>query len=271
MSQTHYRTCHLCETMCGIAVEYEGDEILSIRGDEDQVLSKGNICPKASGLQDVHTDPDRLRQPVKRINGQWQEIGWEEAFEEVATRLTEIQHQHGKDAVATYQGRSIAHNIGGLLTVMPLRALVGTKNTYTGSTVDQQPHNFVWYFMFGHQFMATIPNLDRTDYYLMLGTNPKISNGAQMATGANTHKLLGAIRERGGKVVLIDPRRTETAPHCTEHHFIRPSTDALFLLGVVKVIFERGLATPGRATRARPSRRCVPRGARVGRARVARP
>ena len=246
MIQTHYRTCHLCETMCGIAVEYEGDEILSIRGDERHVLSKGNVCPKPSGLQDVHNDPDRLRRPVKKIDGQWHEIGWDEAFDEVATRLAAIQREHGRNAVATYQGRSIAHNIGGLLTVMPLRALVGTKNTYTGSTVDQQPHNFVWYFMFGHQFMATIPNLDRTDYYLMLGTNPKISNGAQMATGANTYKKLDAIRERGGKVVLIDPRRTETAPHCTEHHFIRPSTDALFLMGVVKVIFERGLATPGR-------------------------
>jgi anaerobic selenocysteine-containing dehydrogenase len=246
MSQTHFRTCHLCETMCGIAVEYSGDEILSIRGDEDHVLSKGNICPKSSGLQDVHTDPDRLRKPVKKIHGEWHEISWDEAFEEVASRLAELQRQHGLDAVASYVGRSIAHNIGALLTVMPTRMVMGTKNVYTASTVDQQPHNFVWYFMFGHQLMATIPDLDRTDYYLMLGTNPKISNGAQMATGANVYKKLDAIRARGGKVVLIDPRRTETAEHCSEHHFIRPSTDALFLMGLVKVIFERGLATPGR-------------------------
>jgi anaerobic selenocysteine-containing dehydrogenase len=232
--------------MCGIAVEHSEEEILSIRGDEAHVLSKGNICPKASGLQDVHTDPDRLRTPVKKIDGEWHDVSWEEAFDEVATRLADIQRRHGRDAVASYQGRSIAHNIGGLLTVMPTRLLMDTRSVYTGSTVDQQPHNFVWYFMFGHQFMATIPNLDRTDYYLMLGTNPKISNGAQMATGANVYKKLDAIRARGGKVVLVDPRRTETAQHCSEHHFIRPSTDALLLMGLVKVIFERGLATPGR-------------------------
>jgi len=232
--------------MCGIAVEYSGDEILSIRGDEDHVLSKGNICPKSSGLQDVHTDPDRLRKPVKKIDGEWHEISWNEAFDEVASRLAEIQSRHGMDSIASYTGRSIAHNIGALLTVMPTRMLMGTKNVYTASTVDQQPHNFVWYFMFGHQLMATVPNLDQTDYYLMLGTNPKISNGAQMATGANVYKKLDAIRARGGKVVLIDPRRTETAEHCSEHQFIRPSTDALFLMGLVKVIFEKGLATPGR-------------------------
>jgi len=232
--------------MCGIAIEYDGDEILSIRGDDAHVLSKGNICPKSSGLQDVHTDPDRLRKPVRKIDGEWHEISWNEAFDEVASRLADIQRRHGVDSIASYTGRSIAHNIGALLTVMPTRMLMGTKNVYTASTVDQQPHNFVWYFMFGHQLMATVPNLDRTDYYLMLGTNPKISNGAQMATGANVYKKLDAIRARGGKVVLIDPRRTETAEHCSEHHFIRPSTDALFLMGLVKMIFEKGLATPGR-------------------------
>jgi len=245
-TQTHYRTCHLCETMCGIAVEHDGTNILSIKGDPDHVLSKGNICPKAVGLQDIHTCPDRLRAPVKRVGDDWVEISWDEAFEEAATRLADIQRDHGENAVATYQGRSTAHNIGALLTVHPMRVIVNTQNTFTGSTVDQQPHNFVWYFMLGHQFMATVPNLDRTDYFLLLGSNPSVSNGAMMSTGANTWKKLDAIRERGGKVVLIDPRRTESAQHASEHHFIKPASDALLLIGMINTIFAKGLADPGR-------------------------
>lgn len=245
-TQTHYRTCHLCETMCGIAVEHDGENILSIKGDPDHVLSKGNICAKASGLQDIHTDPDRLRGPVKRVGDEWVDISWDDAFEETATRLADIQHQYGNNAVATYQGRSTAHNIGALLTVHPMRLLMDTQNTFTGSTVDQQPHNFVWYFMLGHQFMATVPNIDKTDYFLLLGSNPSVSNGAMMSTGANTWKKLDAIQERGGKVVLIDPRRTESAAHASEHHFIKPATDALLLIGLIKTIFAKGLADPGR-------------------------
>jgi len=246
MSNTHFRTCHLCETMCGIAVEYEADQILSIKGDVYDVLSRGNICPKATGLQDVHTDPDRLKKPLKKVDGKWIEVSWKDAFEEVGSRLAEIQRRDGMNAVASYEGRSTAHNLGCLLMVDPLRRFVGTENIYTASTVDQQPHNFVWYFMLGHQFMATIPDIDRTDYYLMLGTNPKVTNGAQMATGANTYKKLQAIRKRGGKVLLIDPRRSETAPYCDEHHFIKPATDALLLIGLIKTVFAKGLATPGR-------------------------
>ncbi|MGB0908455.1 MAG: molybdopterin-dependent oxidoreductase [Maricaulaceae bacterium] len=245
-TQTHFRTCHLCETMCGIAVEHDGENILSIKGDPDHVLSKGNICPKAIGLQDIHTDPDRLRRPVKKVNGEFVEISWEEAFEETASQLARIQKDYGDNAVATYQGRSTAHNIGALLTVHPLRQISNTQNTFTGSTVDQQPHNFVWYFMLGHQFMATVPNIDKTDYFLLLGSNPKVSNGAMMSTGANTYKKLEGIQARGGKVVLIDPRRTESAKHCSEHHFIKPATDALLLIGLIKTIFAKGLADKGR-------------------------
>ncbi|MFP6663761.1 MAG: molybdopterin-dependent oxidoreductase [Deltaproteobacteria bacterium] len=254
-SQLHYRTCHLCETMCGIEVEHDGKRILAIRGDKEDVLSKGNICPKATGLQDIHTDPDRIRRPLKRVrknpatkspDDEWVEVEWEEAFDYVTDQLASIQLEFGFDAVGSYCGRSTAHNIGALLAVDALRRIVGSKNVYTGSTVDQMPHNFVWHHMLGHQFFGTVPDINRTQYYLMLGTNPKISNGAMMSTGANTYKKFNEIRARGGKTVLIDPRRNESAPYMDEHHFIRPNTDALFLLGIIQTIFAKGLATPGR-------------------------
>lgn len=253
--QYHYRTCHLCETMCGIEVEHDGQQILAIRGDKNDVLSKGNICPKATGLQDIHNCPDRLRKPIKRVRknpeqksheDDWVEVEWEEALEYASSELARIQNTHGKDSVASYAGRSTAHNMGVLLATQPTRDIIGSRNIYTGSTVDQMPHNFVWYHMFGHQFLCTIPDINRTDYYLMLGTNPKISNGAQMATGANTYKKLNALRERGGKSVLLDPRRTESVKYVDEHHFIKPHTDSLFLIAVIKTIVDKGLSRLGR-------------------------
>ena len=255
MTQLHYRTCHLCETMCGIEIEHDGEQVIAIRGDKNDVLSQGNICPKATGIQDIHTCPDRLRKPLKRVrknpaekshDDEWVEIEWDDAIEYAAGELARIQNQHGMDSIGSYFGRSTAHNIGTLLAVAPVQKIMGTRNIYTGSTVDQMPHNFVWHHMLGHQFLCTIPDINRTDYYLMLGTNPKVSNGAQMSTGANTYKKLNAIRERGGKCVLIDPRRTESVKYMDEHHFIRPHADSMFLIGLIQVIFAKGLAKPGR-------------------------
>ena len=254
-SQFHYRTCHLCETMCGIEVEHDGKNIIAIRGDQNDVLSKGNICPKATGLQDIHTDPDRLRKPLirqridpakKSDKDGWREVEWDEAINFAAEGVAATQRQHGTGAAGSYCGRSTAHNIGALLGVNLLRKGLETRHIYTGSTCDQVPHNFAWHHMLGHQFFATVPDIDRTDYFLMLGTNPKISNGAMMSTGANAYKKLNAIRERGGKAVLIDPRRNETAPYCDEHHFIKPNTDALLLIGLIKSIIDNGLTDLGR-------------------------
>ena len=254
-SQFHYRTCHLCETMCGIEVEHDGEQIIAIRGDKRDVLSQGNICPKATGLQDIHTDPDRLRKPLirERIDASkksagdgWREVDWDEAIRFASSGIASVQRQHGTGAAGSYCGRSTAHNIGALLGVNLLRKGLSTRHVYTGSTCDQVPHNFAWHHMLGHQFFATVPDIDRTDYFLMLGTNPKVSNGAMMSTGANVHKKLNAIRARGGKTVLIDPRRNETAPYCDEHHFVKPNTDALLLIGLIKSIIDNDLADLGR-------------------------
>lgn len=243
--KTHLRTCTLCEAMCGIKIEYQGDKILSIAGDSDDPHSHGHICPKGYAMQDLHNDPERLRTPLKRVGEQWLPISWDDALEEVANRLTDIQSSHGNDAVAGYWGNPIAHNLGILLTMGRFRQALRTRNLFSASSLDQMPHQLVSYLMFGHSQLFTIPDIDRTDYMLMLGANPAASNGSLMSAGDVLGRLQ-AITGRGGKIVLIDPRRTETALYVSEHQFIQPGTDALFLLGLLQVIIERRLSKPGR-------------------------
>ncbi len=242
---THYRTCNLCEAMCGIVVTYEGKNILSIKGDKDDPFSKGHICPKATALEDVYHDPNRLKRPVRRTADGWKEIGWEEAFDEVAANLKRIQAAHGNNAVGIYLGNPNVHNLGSILYGPPFNRSLRTRNRFSATSVDQLPHHFAAYFMFGHQLLLPVPDVDRTGYFLVLGANPIASNGSLM-TAAGIENRLKALQQRGGKLVVIDPRRTETAKAADEHHFIRPGTDALFLLALVHTVFAEGLDDPGR-------------------------
>jgi anaerobic selenocysteine-containing dehydrogenase len=243
--RTHYRTCHLCEAICGIEIRVRGSEILSIRGDDADPFSRGHICPKAVAIKDIHEDPDRLRHPVRRHGDGWQRISWDEALDEVASRLVDIQARHGNDSVATYFGNPQVHSytalLGGTLFARSLR----TCNRFTATSVDQLPHHFAAYFMYGHQLLIPVADLDRTHFLLAIGANPVVSNGSLM-TAPDVANRLKAIRRRGGRVVVIDPRHTETAKLADEHHFIRPGSDALFLLALLNVIFSEGLARPGR-------------------------
>jgi anaerobic selenocysteine-containing dehydrogenase len=244
-ARTHYRTCNLCEAMCGIAIEVEGDRITKIRGDRDDPFSRGYICPKAAALEDIHADPDRLRHPVRRGPNGFERIGWDEAFDEVASRIHAIQDRHGKNTVGLYVGNPTVHNHGSILFTVPFQRALRTRSRFSATSVDQLPHHLAAYLMFGHQLLLPIPDLDRTDFLLVLGANPAVSNGSLM-TAPGAGKRLEAIRARGGKVVVIDPRRTETAELADRHHFIRPGTDALLLLGLLHTIFAEGLARPGR-------------------------
>lgn len=234
----HYRTCHLCEAMCGLVIEMDGTEILSIRGDEHDPLSRGHICPKAVALQDVWRDPDRLRLPIRREGSTWREIAWDEAFDEVAARLHETQEVHGRDSVAVYQGNPTVHNSGSMLFAPPFVRALRTKNRYSATSVDQLPHHVAAYFMFGHQLLLPVPDVDRTQYMLILGANPMASNGSLM-TAPGIRQRLRAIQKRGGRVVVIDPRRTETARIADAHHFIRPGTDVLLLLALLRTVFDQ--------------------------------
>lgn len=243
--ETHYRTCNLCEAMCGIKIEYQGEQILSIKGDEDDPFSNGHICPKATALQDIYEDPDRLKYPVRRTADGWEQISWDEAFDEVVTNLQAIQEKHGKNAVGIFLGNPTVHNLGSMLFSPPFIRALRTKNRFSATSTDQLPHHFASFFMFGHQLLLPIPDVDRTDYFLILGANPIASNGSLMTAGGISNRLKD-LQKRGGKLVVIDPRYTETARRADQHFYIKPGTDALLLLAMIQTLFADELVDMGR-------------------------
>ncbi len=232
MPSVHYRACNLCEAMCGVRIEHEGDKVLSIRGDVDDPFSRGHICPKATGLQALYEDPDRLRTPMRRRDGKWEAISWDVALDEAARGLHEVQQRHGTNSVGVYLGNPNVHNTGAMLMGSLFVKALKTKHRYSATSVDQLPHMLVAYWMFGHQLLLPVPDVDRTQYFLMLGANPLASNGSLM-TAPDIKGRLEALRKRGGKLIVVDPRRTETAERADEHVFITPGTDALFLLALL--------------------------------------
>ncbi|HYP48105.1 MAG TPA: molybdopterin-dependent oxidoreductase [Thermoleophilaceae bacterium] len=241
----HYRTCPFCEATCGLEIEVEGREVTSVRGDADDVLSHGFICPKGYGIKQLHEDPDRLTTPLVRRDGKLREATWDEAFAEIDRRLSPILTEHGRDSVAVYVGNPNAHNLSALVYgPVWLRAL-GSKNVYSASTVDQMPKQVAVARMFGHLLSVPVPDVDRCEHLLILGANPLVSNGS-LLTAPDMRGRLRRIRERGGKVVVVDPRRTRTAEAADEHHFIRPGGDAHLLLGMACTLVEEGLERPGR-------------------------
>lgn len=241
---TAYLTCPLCEATCGLAVTFDGDTVMSVRGDDDDAFSHGFICPKGASLKALHEDPDRLRAPLVKRNGEWHQATWDEAFAEIDSRLVPLVAEHGPEAVAFYLGNPSSHNLGVTLYGRAFYKAVGTPNIYTAGSVDQLPKHYSSGYLFGDPLSIPVPDLDRTQHLLLLGANPLVSNGSLM-TVPDARGRLKAIRERGGKVVVVDPRRTRTAELADEHHPIRPGTDALLLFALVEVILREGLADLG--------------------------
>jgi anaerobic selenocysteine-containing dehydrogenase len=239
----HYRTCPFCEATCGLAVTMRGDEVLAVRGDDDDVFSNGFLCPKSQGLKQLHEDPDRLTAPLVRRDGELVEASWEEAFEAVDEGLSRVLAEGGRDAVAVYLGNPSAHSISALYGPAFLKAL-GSKNIHSASSVDQLPKHLSAGLMFGGALSIPVPDVDRTDHLLILGANPLVSNGS-LLTAPDMRGRIRAIRERGGKVVVVDPRHSRTAREADEHHFIRPGTDAHLLFAIANVLIADGLADPG--------------------------
>ena len=231
--RTHFRACNLCEAICGLEITVnENNEILTINGDKKDPFSRGHICPKAVGLKDIYLDKNRLKQPVRRTETGWETISWDEAFDEVASKLKAIQAQYGKDAVGIYQGNPSVHNSGTLLSAPALLRALGTKNRFSATSADQLPHHFVSSLMFGHPLLLPVPDIDRTDFMLIMGGNPLASNGSMM-TVPDVANRLKAIQKRGGKFIVIDPRKTETAKIADQHIFIKPATDVYLLLAIL--------------------------------------
>lgn len=225
--------------MCGLRIHLDGEQITRIEGDPDDVLSHGHICPKGVALRDLHTDPDRLRRPVRRVGSSWQELDWEEAYDLAAEGLSAVREEHGAQALAVYLGNPTVHSYQNMLYASFFVRALGTRNRFSATSVDQLPHHFVSHQCLGHQLLIPVPDVDRTELMLMLGANPAASNGGLMS-GGDIKARLRALRDRGGRLILVDPRRTETARLASEHLTIRPGTDALFLASLLHVV----LASP---------------------------
>ncbi|MEQ7922065.1 molybdopterin oxidoreductase family protein [Xanthomonas sp. WHRI 1810A] len=241
----HHRACHLCEAICGLTLETTDDDaagprITSIKGDALDTFSRGHICPKAIALQDIQNDPDRLRQPMRRIGSDWHPMEWQAAFDLVAQRLLAVQARHGQDAVAVYQGNPSVHNYGLMTHSNYFLGQLKTRNRFSATSVDQLPHHLTSYLMYGHGLLLPIADIDHTDFMLILGGNPLASNGSIM-TVPDVEKRLKAIQARGGKVVVVDPRRSETAAIASQHVFVRPGGDAALLFGLLHTLLAEGL------------------------------
>jgi anaerobic selenocysteine-containing dehydrogenase len=240
---TRLTACNLCEAICGLELTLTDGRVTGIRGNPTDPLSRGYICPKGVALADVYDDPDRLRRPIRRVGDEWVEIGWDEALELVADRLAATIEEHGPDAVGVYLGNPNVHALSSATHALPFVKSLRTRNRFSATTVDQAPHQLVSWQLYGHQILFPTPDLDRTSYVLMLGANPMASNGSMMTT-PDFPRRARAIKDRGGRIVVLDPRRTETAKIASEHHFVRPGSDVVVLLAMVHTLLADGLARP---------------------------
>ena len=241
----HYRTCPLCEATCGLEVSHRDGEVVRIRGDRDDVFSHGFICPKGSTLGKLDRDPDRVRTPLIKRGGKHVAATWGEAYALIEERLTSLIAEHGPNVVGVYLGNPNVHSMSGALYPRAFLKMLRTKSIFSAATVDQMPKHVTSGYMFGHPDLIPVPDLDRTDYLLMLGANPYESNGS-LATAPDWPGRMEAISKRGGKVVVVDPRLTRSAAAADEHVSIRPGTDPLFLFALANVIFAENLVTMGR-------------------------
>ncbi|AXE84789.1 molybdopterin oxidoreductase family protein [Streptomyces sp. Go-475] len=243
MSRTALRICPLCEATCGLSLTIEGTRVTHARGDHDDVFSRGFICPKGASFGALDSDPDRLRTPLVRRDGELREATWEEAFDAVAAGVRPVVERYGPNAVGVVLGNPNVHTLAGALYPPVLLAGLGTRSVFTASTVDQMPKHVSSGLLYGDANAIPVPDLDHTDHLLLIGANPLESNGS-LCTAPDFPGKLKALKARGGTLVVIDPRRTRTAKLADRHIAIRPGTDALLLAAMARVLFDEGLVEP---------------------------
>jgi anaerobic selenocysteine-containing dehydrogenase len=243
-SRTALRVCPLCEATCGLVLTIEGTRVTKARGDRDDVFSKGFICPKGASFGAADADPDRLRTPLVRVDGELREATWQEAFDAVAAGLRPVVESHGPNAVGIVLGNPNVHTMAGALYPPALIAGLGTRSLFSASTVDQMPKHVSSGLLYGDANAIPVPDLDRTDHLLLLGANPLESNGS-LCTAPDFPGKLKALKARGGTLTVVDPRTTRTAKLADRHVAIRPGTDALLLAAMAQVLFEEGLVDLG--------------------------
>ncbi|MBL8286903.1 MAG: molybdopterin-dependent oxidoreductase [Rubrivivax sp.] len=247
--RTALRSCQLCEAMCGLAIRLDGDRVVAVRGDEADPFSRGFVCAKGVALTQAHHDPDRLRTPVRRTaGGRFEPLAWSEALALAGERLLAVRAAHGADALALYMGNPTVHNHGAVLLRAGLQKAIGTRNCFSASSQDTAPRFATSYWLYGSSLAIPVPDIDRTHHFLCVGANPLVSNGSLM-TAPDLRSRLRALRARGGRIVVVDPRRTETAEAADEWVPIRPGTDAALLLAMVQVLARDGRVDAARVER----------------------
>ena len=235
----HYRVCNLCEAMCGLEIEHDGKKVHTVKGDVNDPFSKGSICPKGALIHKIHEDPNRLKKPLKKNEkGEFVEVSWKEALDYTAEQLLKVKEEYGRNSVALYLGNPTVHNFGMMMMVGELKRMLRTNQVYSPTSMDQLPHHFIGYYMFGHPLNIPIPDINRTQLIIMFGANPIASNGSIMS-GCGPIERIRAIQGKGGKVILIDPRRNETAKLVDQHIYIKPGTDVFFLLAMLHIIIKK--------------------------------
>lgn len=236
----HPTFCHICEAVCGVVAWVKDNQVVKIQGDKDNPFSKGYVCPKGVVEHHVTHDPDRVLQPLRRQpDGTFAPVAWEEALDDIGARLRRVIDRHGPDAVAGYLGNPSAWNYSLFFALFSLIKGLGSPHLYTAGSVDIQQRWVVNHLLYGNPFRSPVPDLPRTDFHLLVGSNPFVSHGS-MCTQPRVREAMLAIPKRGGRVVVVDPRRTETA-EAFEWLPIRADTDAWMLASLLHVLFAEDL------------------------------